>query len=147
MTAQTSTGHAVTDGRLLPAPAAWDFSSPLTAARPRVGNLVSWVNMRVNADVLEARSAALTLTAAEANGALSMLYWASFLGPAHANVRLDQPVDWRARESLDEAVDHRLLENLGRALGLVRADFEHDLVVQPRDRTATTPASNSRSST
>ena len=54
-------------------------------------------------------------------------------------MRLDQPVERRAGEGLGETVDHRLLEDLGGALGLIFADLEHDLVVQPRDRAALDP--------
>ena len=70
-----------------------------------------------------------------------------FLGPAHADVRLDQPVDRRIRESLDEAVDHRLLEDRGGVDRLIGADLEHDLVVQPRVGPLSMPALNSRLST
>ena len=51
-------------------------------------------------------------------------------------MRLDEPIERRAGERLGESVDHRLLEDLGGAIGVLDADFDHDLVVQPRDRTA-----------
>ena len=37
-------------------------------------------------------------------------------------MRLDQPAERRAWERLGETIDHRLLENLGRTLGVIFDD-------------------------
>jgi class 3 adenylate cyclase len=60
----------------------------------------------------------------------------SLLGlvPVRADMRLHQPVERRARERLDETVDHRLLENLGRTLGVICADLNDKFVVQPANQ-------------
>ena len=51
-------------------------------------------------------------------------------------MRLDEFIEWGAGEGLSETVGHRLLDDLDGAIGVLDADFDHDLVVQPRDRTA-----------
>ena len=54
-------------------------------------------------------------------------------------MRLDESIEWGAGEGFSETVGHRLLDNLDRAIGILDAHFNHELIVKPADRTAVDP--------
>jgi hypothetical protein len=61
-------------------------------------------------------------------------------------MRLDQPIERRVWEQLDEGVGHRFSQESGRLLHILDRCLQDELVMQPQTIPPSTPASNSRAS-